>query len=163
MPDLRDWFKSYRLRLLRFVNFHYGENDGADDVVQDVFERCLKNPNIHVETPFSYLCKIARNVAIDKLRRQRAGLRIQPPIHEDGEPHTEDAGLAVDLARLREALTRLPPLERRAAELWAQRMPISEIQVALGIDRNASNYRIRNAIKLLEDLLNPEGPGRADK
>ncbi|MDR7038419.1 MULTISPECIES: sigma-70 family RNA polymerase sigma factor [Methylobacterium] len=95
------------------------DRSAAEDILQDVFLRVWQSAGSYVPEagrPLSWLCTIARNRAIDAIRRRT---EAQGPVHEDGEdwlerladPHdSEDSILGRDA--LRACLARLDPAHR---------------------------------------------------
>lgn len=122
----------------------------AEDVLQDVYLRVWQNAASYspeAGRPLAWLCTIARNRAIDGVRRRS---EIQGPATEDGEdwverladPH-DSAGAILDSHALRACLGRLEALHRdcivlaycegRSREDLAQRYdrPVSTIKTWL--------------------------------
>ncbi|GJE61896.1 sigma-70 family RNA polymerase sigma factor [Methylobacterium trifolii] len=96
----------------------------AEDVLQDVYLRVWQAAGSYAPEagrPLSWLCAIARNRAIDGLRRKG---EIQGPVHEDGEdwverlidPHDGEAAL-VGRDALNACLGRLEPAQRACVVL----------------------------------------------
>ncbi len=68
----REWFELYRLDLLRYANRILPAGESAEDLVQDVFYRILKQDNLEtLRNPRAFLMTAARNAAIDRLRKKR--------------------------------------------------------------------------------------------
>src|SRR5579859_4766193 len=105
----RDDVYAYVFTLLR-------ERAAAEDVTAQAFERAYRRRRTFDRRrgqERAWLFGIARNAALDELRRRRrhASLLTEP---EDLDQATVDEGLEVALRRttVREALTRLPARER---------------------------------------------------
>ena len=78
MPDAESLFALHHDRILRYLSRTIGQTDDARDLTQDVFLRVTKTPPPARDSMAlrAWLFHIARNVAIDYLRRRE---RRQPP------------------------------------------------------------------------------------
>jgi RNA polymerase sigma factor (sigma-70 family) len=86
----------------------------AEEVVQDAFERAIREPNFfeRVREPSAWLRAVATRGAIDRLRRRRILERLHFPVR------TRDLdGEAADRVDLRRSLRKLPPKQRAAIVL----------------------------------------------
>ena len=136
-----------------------GAPDGdLDDLVQEAFIRAFRGiAAFRGQCQFrTWLLTIGGNVLRDFGRRARR--RQVVPLHEDlrapdGDPHdTAVAGEAEE--RLREALARLPRLQREVFLLRAQQgMEYDEIAAALGTTPGAARVHYHHAVKRLKAHL----------
>jgi len=115
--------EAFRFLYLRYVDNVYGyvrsivrDDHEAEDVTQHVFTKLITNlPKYEQrEVPFAaWVLRVARNVAVDHMRRRRAvpceEVRELEPQREDG---AEDSSLT-----LREALASLPEDQRQVIVL----------------------------------------------
>ena len=79
--------KRYSPQLFRFLTRTTGQPDLAEDLLQDTWLRVMeKLDRYHTDKPFApWLYTVARNLAIDKLRRLgRQGKKAEPRLTEDG-------------------------------------------------------------------------------
>lgn len=132
----------------------------AEDLVQDVMLTLWRKANLYAADRGSvsaWIFTIARNVRIDRLRRQSsrvyediADLEIEAS-DADGEEVTETA----QRDRLvGEALAELPPDQRRVVEMsFIQDMPQAEIAKALKLPLGTVKSRIRLAYAKLRENL----------
>lgn len=108
-------------------------------------------------TAAAWIFTIARNLRIDRLRREwrdAAGDGEIPDLADDAD--TPDIRLAGDErdARVRAAMTQLSVEQARVVELsFFQDMPHAEIARALGLPLGTVKSRIRLAMNRLRDLL----------
>jgi RNA polymerase sigma-70 factor (ECF subfamily) len=70
--DITDWFKEYHDDIFNFLIYYTGSLD-VEDLVQEVFIKAVRN--IHKfkgnSNPRTWLISIARNVAIDDVRKRK--------------------------------------------------------------------------------------------
>lgn len=123
------------------------DRGAAEDVLQDVFLRVWQNAASYSPAagrPLAWLCAIARNRAIDGLRRRR---EVQGPITEDGEdwverladPHDSE-GTILGRNALQACLGRLEALHRDCIVL-AYCEGQSREDLALRYDRPVSTIK----------------------
>lgn len=116
---LRALYDRTAAKLLGVILRIQADRGMAEDVLQDVFLRVWRNAASYspeAGRPLAWLCTIARNRAVDGLRRRR---EVQGPITEDGEDWVErladphDSEVAI-LGRdaLRACLGRLEAMHR---------------------------------------------------
>lgn len=145
IADMPTWFsqvyEAYQAPLLHFLQHLVGGGDQlAEDLVQDTFVKAwqaLPQQDLATLSVRPWLYRIARNSAIDALRRRKLiawesweALELDPADGSHADP--QDTYLLTGLAG--EALRRLPPSYRRAltlATLYGATAP--EIAQALGI------------------------------
>lgn len=90
----------------------------ASDLVQDLFLRFWRRPEVKVEALDTYLLRSASNLAIDYLRSEGSRDRAAEGLHEPDETHCAQApeqALEVDhdLQRIEAALRALPERTRQ--------------------------------------------------
>jgi RNA polymerase sigma-70 factor (ECF subfamily) len=136
----------------------------AEEVTQDVFLRVWTKAatyNTEKARVVSWLGRIARNGAIDALRKARVREgRTSSVDPEESSPdlHPVDPADTVELSRLRQlirgAVDALPPEHRRALELaFFQGLSHSEIAEKLGHPLGTVKTRIRDALRTLRGKL----------
>ncbi|WP_066073582.1 RNA polymerase sigma factor [Neobacillus soli] len=84
---ISDWFYQYSNDVYQFLIYYLGSVD-VEDLVQEVFIRAIKNEDSFREnsTPKTWLFSIARNVAIDEIRRKQRGRIKQLLLKEKQRP-----------------------------------------------------------------------------
>ena len=131
----------------------------AEDVTQDVFARVwLQRESIlHSQHPRAYTCRIAHNLAIDKLRyreRERS-LTLEPrgAEHSDGDADTSTTDMAALTKRF---ISALPDKQRIVIHLRdVEGYEIEEIAQILETDEASVRVNISRARKRIkEQLLN---------
>jgi RNA polymerase sigma-70 factor (ECF subfamily) len=126
-----------------------------DDLVQDLFEKCLRSPQPIPDgvNPRAWLARVLHNLFIDKLRRARA--TGAPPLVPANDDQVDDAWwVSITEAELRAAVRCLPEEQRGTFELFAfEGRSYDEIAHALGIAKSTVGTRILRARQRLRELL----------
>jgi RNA polymerase sigma-70 factor (ECF subfamily) len=117
--EISQLFRDHNRALVLFLASRLKDMHAAREVAQEAYVRVLQ-----LETPGavsflrSYLFKVAANLAIDRLRRQQARIRLDPV--ETLEDFLDEAGpersviAREELVFLAEVIAELPPKYRRA-------------------------------------------------
>ena len=135
----------------------------AEDLTHETFLRLLgSDRDLPVATLRPYLFTIARNLALDGIRRDSAHERVRPlvvPVRDEGGP--DAAARQAESARaISEALDRLPPEQREAVILRVYgEFAWSEIAEIVGTSMATVASRYRYAVQKLAELVpDPEEP-----
>lgn len=123
--------------------------DRVEDLVQNVWIAVwqalprLKNP----ATLKSYIARIAQNICVTHVRR--ALIRHTEPLDDmlpdPAPPLDQEASHAMRLARLIDAVRRLPESLKAVASLYLEDIPIKDIALALGISESNASVRLHRA------------------
>jgi RNA polymerase sigma-70 factor, ECF subfamily len=108
-------YELYASHVRHFAHWMLGDPDAAEDVTQIVFERVLTKAHLYEvrSAPFeTWLLRVARNVALDEVRRRRADVMAEPFADEVAMP--DDSGLDTTL---RTAFATLPAAQREVVIL----------------------------------------------
>jgi RNA polymerase sigma factor (sigma-70 family) len=132
-----------------------GDRAGAEDVTALAFERLYRSRarlDRSRGTPRAWLFTIARNAALDELRRRRrqgTGAADEP--HRDDEP-SEAIEHAERRATVNAALLALPPREREVVLLkFHAQLTNGELARVLGISESNAGTRVHRALTTLRD------------
>lgn len=69
--QIEDWFNRYVNDVYNFLIYYLGHKD-VEDIVQDVFIKVISSKKFEsIHTPKTYLFTIARNTAIDHIRKSK--------------------------------------------------------------------------------------------
>ena len=135
----------------------------AEDVVHDVFIGFLGSAGRFRLTGSlrGYLatCVVNRARNVNKARRRRRGAALDdvPDVPCDTPPPEQDAIFGEQLARLSDALRRLPYEQREALLLRSHsRMRFTAIAKAQGVSVNTAQGRYRYAVAKLRSVLDCE-------
>jgi RNA polymerase sigma-70 factor (ECF subfamily) len=131
----------------------------ARDLLQELFIKLAKGASGRAHNQKAFLYRMAHNLAIDWLRRQRARLDSEDRLQKEHAP-SEQSAVDPDTALLargfEEAMKTLPDEQRTVAQLklW-DGLTFEEIAEAQGIPLNTAASRYRYAIEKLRSLLRP--------
>jgi RNA polymerase sigma-70 factor (ECF subfamily) len=154
----------YRERLYRLAYRLTGSADDALDVVQDAFYKVYKGIDAWNERSafYSWLYRVATNLAIDRLRRRRKDRVIQQDLLARGQPHADDPSEVVAergealhrLAKVRRGIEALPEIQRAVMVLrHYEGLSLKEIAeqrgVALGTIKSTLHQAFRNLTRSL--------------
>jgi RNA polymerase sigma factor (sigma-70 family) len=161
-------FERYHTALFDFLCRTTGDRTAAEDLVQDVFVRILKNRHTYRDDSCfeTWLYRIARNARSDFFRRRTAVRMVDidyaEPSADDPDP-TEGLQMSADTARLKRALMRIPADKRELLVLARYRnMRYEQIAAVLEIEVGAVKVRVHRALKhlreMFEQIANEEAP-----
>lgn len=142
-----------------------GDREGAEELVQEVFLRAWRQAASYQPSLgrlSTWLLGIARNLAVDELRRrgarpQRADgdsdLQLAQIATPDDDP-AERLSTSAQRDEIREALESLPPAQRQVMDLaYYGGLTQSEIAATLGDPLGTVKTRMRLATQKLRELL----------
>ncbi len=154
-------FKKYYPKLLVFVNRHVGDQDVAQDIVQDIFFKLFESSrslpdNFNLK---SWLYKVARNAALDYLRHLQV-IDRHKFLMADAMIVAEDVAENVDeeiYDRVNQAVESLPEQCRLIIKLNViEGKKYLEISEELGISINTIRTQVSRGYKKLRDILSNE-------
>lgn len=166
-------YERHRTPVFRFACRMLGASAPAEDVTQECFLSVLRRPDAFEPGRASlrtYLCAIARHLALKQLRRRGQETTVDDPPEEgldaggDGDPLQrvldEEAAEAV-----RRAVAALPPLQREVVLLFEyEGLSLVETAAVCGIDVGSVKSRLHRARERLRKGLVPllgAGPARS--
>ena len=154
----------------RFVRRLIGYHEAEDDIIQTVFIALFRN--MHRIDPISnlrpYVYRMARNRCYDELRSQgrfqKVSLDDEPAEMWISFTAAEETAQSEDVAHwlllqleVREAMDRLPELQRQTLILYAEEeMSYVEIAEAMKCSVGTVKSRLFYAKKMLRQLVRPE-------
>ncbi|HSJ93237.1 MAG TPA: sigma-70 family RNA polymerase sigma factor [Gaiellaceae bacterium] len=142
IPPFERFYDEHRSEVLAFLRRRIGA-ERAEDAFQETFLRALQAyPRLrHGEHLRAWILTIARNVAIDALRRARAHDELVEPGAEDRRPAYEE------LAELTDGL---PPKERAAVVLrYGYDLSYDQIASALASSPDAARQAASSGVRTL--------------
>jgi RNA polymerase sigma-70 factor (ECF subfamily) len=162
-------YERHRTPVFRFACRMLGSAPLAEDVTQECFLSVLRRPEAFRAERASlrtYLCAIARHLALKQLRKRGEETMVDDPPDEApavasgsdplGVVLQEEAALAV-----RQAVAALPPLQREAVVLFEyQEMSLADIAATCEIDVGTVKSRLHRARERLKRTLAPWLAGR---
>lgn len=149
---LEQAFHSERGRLLAYIRRRVGF-DAAPDLVQEVYARAAGSPQSgRLANPAGFLQRIARNLLIDRQRRDRGSAVVLVPLDEHRDaatPPEQEWGIeADDLLRLYQAaVDGLPEKTRRVFLMHrVEELSYRAIHESLGISVATVEYHMMKAL-----------------
>lgn len=142
VPPFELFYAEHRAEVLRFLRRRIGR-ERAEDAFQETFLRALQAYSRldHGEHLRAWVLTIARNVAIDTLRRARPDGEAVEPAAEDDRPAYEE------LAELTDGL---PPTERAAVVLrYGYDLSYDQIAAALASSPEAARQAASSGVRSL--------------
>lgn len=162
-PAFRLLYERHRSPVFRFACRMLGSDGAAEDVTQECFLSVLRRAEAFDPDRASlrtYLCAIARNLALKQLRR-----RGQETTRDD-PPETTARGVGSDplrevieaeaAAAVRREVEALPPLQREVVVLFEyEELSLAETAVVCGVDVGTVKSRLHRARERLRRGLAP--------
>ncbi|WP_421792226.1 RNA polymerase sigma factor [Hyphobacterium sp.] len=148
-------------RILAIANRMLADPVEAEDVAQDTFLRAWKAAGrwqpgqARVET---WMCRIATNLCLDRLRKRRETAMDTPPEMRDGTVSADSDLVARDAkTSVMEAVKSLPSRQRAALELCHfQEMTNIEAAAEMGISVEALESLLARGRRKLKEILLPQ-------
>ncbi len=159
-------YERHRTPVFRFACRMLGQPQQAEDVTQECFLSVLRRPEAFRAERASlrtYLCAIARHLALKQLRKRgQETLTDEPPVDAQAATKTvADDPLQTAIAgqeseAVRQAVQELPPLQREAVVLFEyQEMSLAEIATVCEVDVGTVKSRLHRARERLRRRLLP--------
>jgi RNA polymerase sigma factor (sigma-70 family) len=148
VPPFERFYEEHRAEVLRLLRRRLGA-ERAEDAFQETFLRALQAYRRldHGEHLRAWVLTIARNVAIDVLRRTKPGAELVEPGADDSRPAYEELGHLTD---------RLPPKERAAVVLrYGYDLSYDQIASALGSSEDAARQAASAGVRRLRRRIAP--------
>ncbi|MEE3054032.1 MAG: sigma-70 family RNA polymerase sigma factor [Planctomycetota bacterium] len=157
------FLKRYETSLVRFVSNFLGDEDAAQDIVQETFLRVAKRPGrlLGIRNCHNWLLKVARNLSIDHLRRLIRQRKHQGALNEDAARKANAAGTAGEAleksereTRVRNEIGRLRPRLKEIMLLKVQESKsYREIAEITGLTVTNVGYLVHQALQILRQRL----------
>ena len=166
---LADLVQHYQHRLVRYLLYLTGRREYAEDLAQETWIRVLqRGSQYNGRQRFDpWLFAIARNMAIDYLRKKRKAVHTASLpddrdeillVSSSGPSPFEAAARSEDAARLAVQLQILSPLYREALLLRFQEdLPLAEIAQVLGTPVTTVTSRIYRGLAALRSAFEEGG------
>ena len=155
-------YAAHAREVYRFALYLSGDTAAAQDIVSEVFLRVwMYGERGQIRQMRSWLFVIARNLYLQELRRSR---RRQPLDDRMAAPECLEADAAArqEFARVSNAFSRLPKLDRSALLLRAMDgLPYEEIAATLRISTAAAKVKVHRArLRLTAGRRPPQSTAR---
>jgi RNA polymerase sigma-70 factor (ECF subfamily) len=154
-------YRSSAADLYAYVASLLRDRAAAEDVTSLAFERAYRRRalyDVRRGSARAWLFAIARNAALDELRRRRRVGALEGEI-ADGEGDDEtDAQMTERRLAVREALASLPPAEREVILLkFLGRLSNGELARVLGCSESNAGTRLHRALERLRERCGVSG------
>lgn len=128
------------------------DNALSEDILQEVFLKLYRSPlKPQIENPRAYLFQMARNLAIDNVRKQQPRFADLESIENLAYLPADDFSLRMDIAH---AMKRLPLQERQIVSLHINgELKFREIANMMDIPLGIVLWKYQKAIKWLRSKL----------
>jgi RNA polymerase sigma-70 factor (ECF subfamily) len=165
---LMELYRLHRTEILRFLVARTGNQDEADDIVQELW---LKASNVMpgpIANGRAYLFRMAQNLVLDRVReRKRREQREQAWVESETGPHSPTSEVADparttldvleeqdEVARLAGAIETLPEGARRVFQMHKiEGLSHSEVAARLAISKSAVEKHMAVAMKYLRRAM----------
>lgn len=155
-PDLPSLYRTHRLSLVRLGVLLLGDQQAAEDAVQDVFMslwRKRNSPDGPVST-LAYVRGAVVNRCRSDLRRRFLARRRRPLADLPGPAPGDELELAEEHRGLLAALRRLPTRQREVLVLrYYSELPVAEVAEVLGIHEGTVKSTSARGLAALRELL----------
>ncbi len=143
-------------KLYAYVASLLGDRAAAEDVTAQAFERAYRRRRTYRPSRGSreaWIFGIARNAALDELRRRRRGARLEGDPADLSAPSFDDhAELALRRQTVRSALATLEAREREVVALkFMGGLSNAEIARVLGVSESNAGTKLHRAITKLRE------------
>jgi RNA polymerase sigma factor (sigma-70 family) len=156
--DFEALYRAARDDVYAYVATLLRDRSAAEDVTAAAFERAYRKQRTYKAargTERAWLFGIARNAALDELRRRKrtAGLAADPA-DVDAAPPEDAAEEALRRAAVRAALERIEPRERELIALkFHAGLDNSEIAAVLGVSVSNAGTQLHRAMTKLREAV----------
>jgi len=152
-------FNTHSKAIFRYIYFKYGNEEKANDAVQEAFTRLWEHcADVAPEKAKSFVYTVANNLYLntiksEKIRLKYASLHVSHATEESPEFLYEENEFK---SRLEEAIDALPEAQRTTFLMHrVEGKKYAEIAEIEGVSVKAIEKRMHLALKSLKDLLDP--------
>lgn len=152
-------YKKYYLQIFRFVLKRVGDENGAAEIVSDIFVKALQNLSKYEFKGFpfsSWLFQIARNEVNLSFRREKYSKTVTvetPELNEVLEEVDENLH-EKNVQLLLEGLKALKPEELELLEMrYFEKRPFKEVSEILDITQSTAKVRMHRVMQKLKEII----------
>ena len=151
--EFEELYRSSRDDVYSYVAGLLRDRSAAEDVTAAAFERAYRKRSrfdARRGTRRAWLFGIARNAALDELRRRKRMAELADEPAADAAPPEDQAEVGLRRAALRSAMERLTPREREVVALkFFAGLSNSEIAAVLGVSESNAGTRLHRTVEKL--------------
>jgi RNA polymerase sigma factor (sigma-70 family) len=155
--DFDALYRAARDDVYAYVATLLGDRSAAEDVTASAFERAYRKQRTYQSARGSeraWLFGIARNAALDELRRRKRSAALTTEPEADLAAPEDAADLALRRAALRTALAALPPRERELIALkFHAGLDNAELAAVLGVSVSNAGTMLHRAVTKLRKAI----------
>ena len=156
--DFDALYRAARDDVFAYVATLLGDRSAAEDVTASAFERAYRKQRTYKAgrgSERAWLFGIARNAALDELRRRKRSAALTADPADADTPAPEDAAdAALRRAALRTALQALPPRERELIALkFHAGLDNAELAAVLGVSVSNAGTMLHRAVTKLRKAI----------
>ena len=151
MLNFQELYEAYAPEVFRFALWMTGDRYEAEDITSETIIRAwVRRGKIRTETLKAYLFTIARNINLEKLRKQRRQFELND-FHPDPAPGPEKVvETQLEILSIQRILQTIPEIDRAAFIMRVQHeLPYAEIARVLGISLAAAKVKVHRVRKKL--------------
>ena len=159
--DFEGQFQRLYPSLFRYLHRLTGDADVAEDIAQEAFVRLLKQ-SLPEDEVRPWLFTVAMNLVRDharKTERRQRLLTAAPQLVQSGPLPDEGVERAESVARVRNALERLPLRDRQLLLMREEGFKYEEIAAVIGVAPASVGTLIARALKRFSDVYQSREAG----
>lgn len=159
MLNFQDLYKDYAPEVFRFALWMSGDRYEAEDITADTFVRAwARRGIIRTETLKAYLFTIARNIFLEKLRKQKRQIELNDQYHDPAPGPESVVESRLEIQNVQRFLQTIPEIDRAAFVMRVQHeIPYVEIARVLELSLTATKVKVHRVRKrLLLTILEKE-------
>lgn len=154
-------YETHRQKVFRYLYYQLGDQQTAEDLTTEVFLRMIKNlPRYQPQAPFqAWLFQVARNLAIDHLRRSNRFKHtyLNERLIWDGDTPERYAERRLTSEQLQGTLDRLTADQRDVVVLrFVAEMPIAQVAVTMNKSESAVKALQARGLEALHRILSEQ-------
>lgn len=151
MLNFQDLYRDYAPEVFRFALWMSGDRYEAEDITADTFVRAWsRRGRIRTETLKAYLFTIARNIYLEKLRKQKRQIMISDHYLDPAPGPESVVESRFEIRNVQRFLQTIPEIDRAAFVMRVQHeLPYVEIARALELSQTATKVKVHRVRKRL--------------
>jgi RNA polymerase sigma-70 factor (ECF subfamily) len=158
--DFEALYRAARDDVFAYVATLVRDRTAAEDVTSQAFERAFRKSKSYDAgrgSERAWLFGIARNAALDELRKRKRSAHLAGDPHDAAEPPDWDADHVLRRAAVRAALASLEPRDRELIALkFHAGLENAEIADVLGLSVSNAGTRLHRALTKLREILDDQ-------
>ena len=151
MLTFQELYESNVEDVYRFSLWLSGDRFEAEDITSDTFIRAwVRRRRIRTETLKAYLFAIARNLFLEKQRKQKRQVKLTDIYPHEGPEPDDLIDSRKELQRVHSILQTFPEVDRAAFIMRVQHeLPYAEIARVIGLSLTATKVKVHRVRKKL--------------